>query len=105
MDVYLDDEALRIMDNSKTVVKKVRNLLISFVERIETILYGLSNENNYSSSAKVQRKRFDDDRRLIRIALGASYIRKYYDRRVRLAIKSLMMRFNATSALLCYNKK
>lgn len=44
MDVSLSDEAL--MDNSKTVVRKVRNLSSPFMERVETVLYGLSNENN-----------------------------------------------------------
>lgn len=41
MDVSLGDEALRMMDNSKTVVRKVRNLSSPFVKRVETVLYGL----------------------------------------------------------------
>lgn len=41
MDVSLGDEALRMMDNSKTVVRKVRNLSSPFVKRVETVLYSL----------------------------------------------------------------
>lgn len=45
MDVSLGDEALRMMDNSKTVVRKVRNLSSPFVERVETVRSDLSNES------------------------------------------------------------
>lgn len=46
MDVSLGDEALRMMDNSKTVVRKVRNLSSPFVKRVEIVLYGFSKESD-----------------------------------------------------------
>lgn len=46
MDVSLGDEALRTMDNSKTVVRKMRNLSSPFMERVETVLYDLFNESD-----------------------------------------------------------